>query len=75
MLHHTLEKMVGREAEFRREVDARHEKRLDNIESLLSSRFESRLSTIEGQLKGMNGTLSIIKEWFVNNAGKKLGGG
>ena len=62
--------MVQAEEQSRKETEARHEKRLSNLENMMSSRFENRLSVIEGELKGMRGTLEKIQQWFINNAGK-----
>ena len=63
--------MVQTEEQSRKETEARHEKRLCNLENMMSSRFENRLSVIEGELKGMRGTLEKIQQWFINNAGGK----
>jgi len=64
----SINEMVQSEEKSRKEVDARHEKQLGNLESMMSLRFENRLSTIEGELKGMRGTLEKIQQWFINNS-------
>jgi len=69
LLRRSIGEMVQNEEQGRRDADSRHEKRLSNLENMMSSRFENRLSVIEGELKGMRGTLEKIQQWFIDNAG------
>jgi len=57
------------EGESRRKALDRHEKRLGTLESMMGQRFENRLSMIEGELKGVRGTLEKIQQWFIDGAG------
>ena len=68
----SIASMVQSEEQSRKETEARHEKRLCNLESMMSQRFENRLSTIEGELKGMRGLLEKIQQFFINSAGGKI---
>ena len=64
------------EAGIRREADARQkeimriEKRLDNLEGSLVQSMQQRMSSIEGELKGIKPVLQSIQNWFINNTPK-----
>ena len=68
LLKESIRDMVQREERGRKDADALYEKRLANLERIMSQRFENRLSTIEGELKGMRGTLDKIQQWFIDSA-------
>ena len=63
--------MVHGEEKSRKEVEGRHEKRLCNLENMMSQKFENRLSVMEGQLKGIQLLLQSINNWFINGGGKQ----
>ena len=63
--------MVHGEEQSRKEVESRHEKRLCNLENMMSQKFENRLSVMEGQLKGIQLLLQSINNWFINGGGKQ----
>jgi hypothetical protein len=56
-----------------RDTEARHEKRLSNLENMMSQKFENRLSVMEGELKGIKAILQSINNWFINGGGKQNG--
>ncbi|MDR2607577.1 MAG: hypothetical protein LBC57_04225 [Treponema sp.] len=60
--------MVGEEKQSRKESDAEHDKRLRDLENTMAQRFESRLSIMEGELKGIKSILQSIQNWFINSA-------
>jgi len=47
--------------------------RIETLEQNVLRNLESRLSLIEGELKGMKSVLNSIRDWFINNTptGKK----
>jgi hypothetical protein len=51
----------------RKEDMCRIEERIDKLEQVIMGDLQRRLSSIEGQLKSMCGTLRIIEDWFVKN--------
>jgi hypothetical protein len=59
--------MIQKEEQNRKESDARHDDRLRDLESTMVQRFESRLSIMEGELKGIKSILQSIQTWFINN--------
>lgn len=63
--------MIQREEQGRKESDARHDDRLRDLENTMAQRFESRLSIMEGELKGIKSILQSIQNWFINNTGGK----
>jgi hypothetical protein len=67
----TITDMVQKEEQGRKESDARHDDRLRDLESTMVQRFESRLSIMEGELKGIKSILQSIQNWFINNTGGK----
>ena len=48
----------------------RIEKRLDNLEGSLVQSMQQRMSSIEGELKGIKPVLQAIQNWFINNTPK-----
>lgn len=64
-----LEKTVGDESGNRKESEGILRKRIEKLEDAVSQRFESRLSTMEGELKGIRSSLQQISNWFIGNAG------
>ena len=68
-----VREMIAKEAESRRESFVYLKDRvaaLETADNTMAQRFENRLSTIEGELKGIRGTLDKIQQWFINNAGR-----
>jgi hypothetical protein len=51
----------------RKEDVCRIEERIDKLEQAIMGDLQRRLSSIEGELKAMRGTLRIIEDWFVKN--------
>lgn len=62
-IHEGLE----RETESRKEETVRLEKRLDKLEGSLVQSMQQRMSSIEGELKGIKPVLQSIQNWFINN--------
>jgi hypothetical protein len=62
-----IENMIQEEKKSRKESDAEHDKRLRDLENTMAQRFESRLSNMEGELKGIKSVLQSIQNWFINN--------
>lgn len=62
----TKEKIAA-ESENRQKDVQRMEKRLDSLESTLVQSMQQRMSSIEGELKGMKPILQSIQNWFINN--------
>jgi archaellum component FlaC len=58
---------VQEEKRNRRESDAEQDRRLRDLENTMAQRFESRLSNMEGELKGIKTVLQSIQNWFINN--------
>lgn len=58
------------EERIRKEADAKHDDRLRDLEITMVQRFETRLSGMEGELKGIRNTLQKITDWFISNAGR-----
>jgi hypothetical protein len=63
----TIDNMLQEEEQSRKESDTQHENRLRDLESTVAQRFESRLSIMEGELKGIKSILQSIQNWFINN--------
>jgi hypothetical protein len=63
----TVDNMIRKEEQDRKESDALHENRLRDLENTMAQRFESRLSIMEGELKGIKSILQSIQNWFINN--------
>ena len=57
----------------RKEDMGRIEERIDKLEQAIMGDLQRRLSSIEGELKSMRGTLRIIEDWFVQNTPKGRG--
>ena len=64
----SVEKMVLAEVEGRKDSVSQLQERVKFMENTMSQRFENRLSVIEGELKGIRGTMDKIQQWFINNA-------
>jgi phage host-nuclease inhibitor protein Gam len=71
LLKKSVDDKIRAEAESRKESDARHEDRLRDLETTMAQRFEGRLSSMEGELKGIKSILQSIQNWFINNTGGK----
>lgn len=69
-LKNATKEAAEKEGQTRRLEIARVEKRLDNLESTLVQSMQKRLSSIEGELKGIKPILRSIQNWFVNNTPK-----
>ena len=69
LFRESVEKMVQNESDSRRDAVSQIQGRVKSLEETMSQRFENRLSTIEGELKGMRGTLEKIQQWFIDNSG------
>jgi len=44
---------------------------LETADNTMAQRFENRLSTMEGELKGIKLILQSINNWFINGGGKQ----
>lgn len=67
LLKTSMENGIANERRSRvAEID-RLARKVEKLEDIIYQKFEQRLSTIEGILKGMRPTLDKIQEWFVNN--------
>ena len=58
---------ISDEKASRKEDVRRIEERIDKLEQAIMGDLQRRLSSIEGELKSMRGTLRIIEDWFVRN--------
>ena len=67
LLKSSIKEMVRGESNDRKESESHLRQRLEKIEDALSQRFESRLSEMGGQLKGIQLTLQSINNWFIHN--------
>lgn len=63
----SIDQKIEQEEQGRKASDAQHESRLRDLESTMVQRFESRLSIMEGELKGIKSILQSIQNWFINN--------
>ncbi|GHV76473.1 hypothetical protein AGMMS49942_12940 [Spirochaetia bacterium] len=55
------------EEEARKDALSHLEKRVEYLEHRVVQAFENRLSTIEGELRGIKPILQAIQNWFINN--------
>ena len=67
LLKKSLENSIQKETEQRKESVARIEKRVNFLENTAFQRFESRLSSMEGELRGMKSILLSMQNWFIEN--------
>jgi hypothetical protein len=72
-LKESLKGEVQGERDARRESLERLGKRIENLENTVMQDIQRRMSTIEGELKGMRNILEKIQGWFVDNT--PTGGG
>jgi hypothetical protein len=61
---------LDQEAQARSNALNRLDKRIEFLEQSVLHGFENRLSTIEGELRGIKPILQSIQNWFINNTGK-----
>jgi uncharacterized protein HemX len=66
-LKSTVESLIEKETATRGSAQERLHKRIDDLELSFAHSLERRLSTIEGELKGLKQTLQTIQNWFVSN--------
>jgi hypothetical protein len=60
----------------RKEAIERLSKKIDGLERTIMDNLQQRMGSIEGELKGIRGTLGKIESWFINNTpGGNHGGG
>jgi len=72
-LRAAMEKAAEEESADRRDSFAHLRGRIEAIEAGKAAwgrEFEGRLGRIEGELKGIRGTLDKIQQWFIDGAGK-----
>jgi hypothetical protein len=72
-LKESLKGEVQGERDARKESLERLGKRIENLENTVMQDIQRRMSTIEGELKGMRNILEKIQGWFVDNT--PTGGG
>ena len=58
---------LQRESETRQKDINKLEKRIENLENTLVQSVQQRMSSIEGELKGIKPILQSIQNWFINN--------
>ena len=58
---------LQRESEARQKDINKMEKRIENLENTLVQSVQQRMSSIEGELKGIKPILQSIQNWFINN--------
>ena len=58
---------LQRESEARQRDINKMEKRIENLENTLVQSVQQRMSSIEGELKGIKPILQSIQNWFINN--------
>jgi hypothetical protein len=73
VLKDSLKGEVQGERDARKETLERLGKRIENLENSVMQDLQCRMSTIEGELKGMRNILEKIQGWFVDNT--PTGGG
>ncbi|MDR1176618.1 MAG: hypothetical protein LBK83_14235 [Treponema sp.] len=73
VLKESLKGEVEGERDARKESLERLGKRIENLENNVMQDLQRRMSTIEGELKGMRNILEKIQGWFVDNT--PTGGG
>ena len=56
--------------ELRRNGDHALHERINNVESGAYKEINTRLSHIEGQLKGINNITRLMEDWLIKNGGK-----
>jgi hypothetical protein len=67
VLKNTLKGEVQGERDARKESLERLGRRIENLENNVMQDLQRRMSTIEGELKGMRNILEKIQGWFVDN--------
>jgi len=67
MLKKSIESAIKQETDSRKGSMANMDVRVKALEKTMSQRFENRLSTIEGELKGFKLILESIHDWFIHN--------
>ncbi|MDR2733377.1 MAG: hypothetical protein LBC99_01890 [Spirochaetota bacterium] len=67
LLKRSLENIIQKEIDNRKEAVTHIEGRISSIENTMSQRFENRLSVIEGELRSFKPILLSIQNWFINN--------
>jgi hypothetical protein len=67
VLKDSLKGEVQGERDARKESLERLGKRIENLENNVMQDLQRRMSTIEGELKGMRNVLEKIQEWFIDN--------
>jgi hypothetical protein len=73
VLKDSLKDEVQGERNSRKESLDRLGRRIENLERNITQDIQRRMSTIEGELKGMRNVLDKIQEWFIDNT--PTGGG
>ena len=73
VLKDSLKGEMQGERDARKESLERLGKRIENLENNITQDIQRRMSTIEGELKGMRNILEKIQGWFVDNT--PTGGG
>ena len=58
---------LQRESEARQRDINKLEKRIENLENTVVQSVQQRMSSIEGELKGIKPILQSIQNWFINN--------
>jgi hypothetical protein len=66
-LKNSVEGSVQKETKARNDALERLDKRIEFLEHSVLHGFESRLSVIEGELKGIKPILQSIQNWFIHN--------
>jgi hypothetical protein len=67
VLKDSLKGEVQGERDARKESMERLGRRIENLENNITQDIQRRMSTIEGELKGMRNVLDKIQEWFIEN--------
>ncbi len=66
-LKSNIESAIQKEAAARGAAQERLHKRIDDLEQSFAHSLERRLSTIEGEIKGLRQTMQSVQNWFFNN--------
>jgi len=66
-LKESIKYEINTEKTDREKSIERLHKRIDQLESNIVHDVQRRMSTIEGELKGMRNVLEKIQEWFIKN--------
>ncbi len=63
----SIKNEVRQERDDRKDAQERLEKRVHRLEENVMQEIQRRMSSLEGEFKGVQNVLKSIHEWFINN--------